>query len=44
MKDKIAKFYKMGLWTKKMVGEAVEKGILTPEDYLKITGEVYVDV
>lgn len=44
MKDKIAKFYKMGLWTKKMVGEAVGKGILTPEDYLEITGVVYVDV
>ena len=43
-KEKIAKFYKLGLWTKKMVAVAVKKNVITPEDYKEITGEVYVDV
>lgn len=29
MKDKIAKWYKQGLWNSDMVQKAVEKGILT---------------
>lgn len=29
MKEKIAKWYKQGLWTEEMVMNAVEKGILT---------------
>ena len=41
MKTKIAKWYKQGLWTKAQVANAVKKGILTPEDYRKITGEEY---
>ena len=44
MKDKIAKWYKQGLWSAAQVANAVKKGILTPEDYKEITGEVYVDV
>lgn len=29
MKEKIAKWYKLGLWTSKMVLDAVDKGLLT---------------
>lgn len=39
MKDKIAKWYKQGLWTADMVENAVAKGVITEEDYLSITGE-----
>lgn len=41
MKAKIAKWYKQGLWSAAMVKNAVSKGVLTPEDYLEITGEIY---
>lgn len=41
MKDKIAKWYKQGLWTAQMVRNAVVKGILTAEDYEEICGEAY---
>lgn len=41
MKEKIAWWYKHGLWTMAMVSNAVEKGILTSEEYEEITGEVY---
>lgn len=36
MKEKIALWYKMGLWTEIMVMEAVDKGILTQKDYENI--------
>ena len=36
MKDKIAKWYKMGLWTLKMVNDAVTKGIITEEQASEI--------
>ena len=39
MRDKIAKWYKQGLWTDAMVRSAVVKGVITEEDYLSITGE-----
>lgn len=39
MKEKIAKWYKQGLWTAEMVQNAVDKGIITPEDYAEIVGE-----
>lgn len=32
MKEKIAKWYKQGLWTAEMVQAAVEKGVLTAEE------------
>lgn len=32
MKEKIAKWYKQGLWTAEMVQNAVKKGILSEED------------
>ena len=41
MKEKIAKWYKQGLWTADMVQAAVSKGIITAEDYKEITGEDY---
>ena len=40
MKEKITKWYKMGLWSKAMVKNAVPK-LITAEDYYEITGEVY---
>lgn len=39
MKEKIAKWYKQGLWTEEMVKQAWEKSILTEEEYLKIVGK-----
>lgn len=41
MKKKIEKWYKQGLWSKAMVANAVQKGIITPADYEEITGEAY---
>lgn len=40
MKEKIAKWYSFGLWTKTMVRNAVPK-LITPEDYIEIVGEAY---
>ena len=39
MKDKIAKWYKQGLWTEEMVRQALEKGVITEEEYLEIVGK-----
>lgn len=36
MKEKIAKWYKQGLWTETMVQNAVVKGVITEDDALKI--------
>jgi hypothetical protein len=36
MKDKIAKWYKQGLWTEEMVLNAVNKGILTADEATEI--------
>lgn len=41
MKEKIAKWYKQGLWTADMVKNAAAKGIITATDYEEITGETY---
>lgn len=41
MKDKIAKWFKQGLWSKTQVANAVKKGVISAEDYREITGEVY---
>lgn len=41
MKNRIEKWYHMGLWTKKMVADAVSKGRITAADYEEITGEIY---
>lgn len=41
MKEKITLWYKQGLWTILMVHNAVEKGIITENDFIEITGESY---
>ena len=38
MKKKIAKWYKMGLWSASMVQNAVIKGILTEDEAAEILG------
>ena len=38
MKNKIAKWYDMGLWSAEMVQNAVAKGILTAEEAAEILG------
>ena len=39
MKEKIAKWYKQGLWTADMVRDAVDKSVLTAEAAAEILGE-----
>lgn len=39
MKEKIAKWYRQGLWTADMVQKAVDKGVLTEEDATEILSE-----
>lgn len=41
MKAKIEKWYKQGLWSKKMVHDAVVKGIISKTDYKDIVGEKF---
>ena len=43
MKEKIKKWYELGLWTKEQVYKAVPK-LITPEDYKEITGEPYKEI
>lgn len=38
-KDRIDAWYKAGRWTKKEVRDAVDKGVLTEDQYREITGE-----
>ena len=38
---KIKKWYESGMWTKKMVRNAVLKGKITEDEYTEITGEEY---
>ena len=44
MFSKILKWHKQGLWTQERVGNAVEKGLITEEQYTEITGEEYEDL
>lgn len=39
MKDKIKKWYKMGLWNKSKVMDAVAKGIITEDEVKEILSE-----
>lgn len=39
MKEKIAKWYKQGLWTEEMVLNAVDKGVITAEEAAEILAE-----
>lgn len=41
MFEKIKKWYHQGLWGKVQVKKAVEKGVITPEQYEEIVGEPY---
>lgn len=41
MFEKIKKWYESGMWTKKMVCNAVIKGKITEDEYTEITGEEY---
>ena len=43
MKEKIAKWYKQGLWSIDMVKNAVIKNIISTIDYIEITGEFYLE-
>ena len=36
MKEKIAKWYRQGLWTAQMVQDAVNKGVLTTDEAAEI--------
>ena len=38
MKERIAKWYKQGLWSAEMVQNAVSKGILTADEAAEILG------
>lgn len=38
---KIKKWYDQGLWTKRMVADAVRKGKITAAEYEEITGEAF---
>ena len=40
--DMIKRNYDRGLWNINMVKMAVVKGVITPEQFLEITGEAYV--
>ena len=44
MRERIEKWYKLGLWTKDMVRSAVTKAVLTEVEYQEITGESYAAV
>lgn len=41
MKEKIMKWYNQGLWTVDMVKNAVDKGVITAEDFVEITDKEY---
>ncbi len=36
MYDKIKRFYELGLWAEKMVKDALNKGVITEDEYEKI--------
>ena len=36
MKDRIKRWYKLGLWSAEMVQDAVSKGVLTEDDAAEI--------
>jgi len=37
--EKVKKWYEAGLWSLRMVGDALEKGKITQEEYDEIVGE-----
>ncbi len=38
MKNKIKAYYQKGYWNREMVADAVEKGVITQDDFEEITG------
>lgn len=38
---KVATYFATGVWTQKMVANAVKKKWITPDEYEEITGETY---
>lgn len=41
MFDKLMKFFRLKLYTKKRIADFVRKGVITPEQYEQIVGEPY---
>lgn len=41
MKEKIAFWFRHGVWSLDKVQDAVEKGVITAEQYKEITGKEY---
>lgn len=41
MFEKIFKFFKMGIYTKRQIRQFCDKGVISPEQYQEITGEEY---
>lgn len=41
MFDKLMKFFRLKLYTKKQIADFVRKGVITPEQYEQIVGEPY---
>lgn len=39
MKEKIAKWYKLGLWSEEMVMTAAQKGVITEDEANEILGK-----
>lgn len=39
MRDKIKRWYEQGLWSAQMVHDAVDKGIITEQEYRDIVRE-----
>ena len=41
MYEKIKEYYNTGLWSEERVRNMVVKGVITEEEYYRITGEFY---
>ncbi len=41
MFDKIKRYYETGVWNEQRLRNAVEKGVITPEQFKAITGDDY---
>jgi uncharacterized XkdX family phage protein len=39
--ETIQKYFKLGMWSEKMVANAVKKGIITADEYKTITGKTW---
>lgn len=44
MFEKILKFFRLKLYTKKQIGDFVQRGVITAQQYEQITGEAYPNV